>query len=147
MAIVKAQEFSGPDLEMDEYYEAKIGQVEYTTLQDGTPLANLHFTVLDPDTGKPMMDEKTDEPIVARKGVRLGKAAGPKSFLYQAWSALFFDGKGVPDGTDMDLDELQGVRCRFLWGGVYNPAAKAEAPGIMKVAARKDESSCKRLSP
>lgn len=136
MAVSRAQEFSGPDLQLDEYYLIRIhsandaGENKY---QPGVPRVLLVLQLLD-DAGKVQRDEE-GKPIEILQGLNVKATAGKRALLHQFWNACIHAGKGVPDGEDMDTDELIGKRARVLWGMVQNSFDGTERPGIVKVSA------------
>lgn len=134
MAIATASELTGPDLEQDEYYDARIKSAEDVENKYGTdPRVLVVWQILD-ERGKPAFDEKNGEPIEVLDGVTVKAKSGSRSKLYQIWNACFYEGKGVPDDEEMDTDQLPGQKCRLLWGMVHNPTANTDRPGIFKYA-------------
>jgi hypothetical protein len=134
MAIAVASEFQGPDLEQDEYYDARIKSAEDVEDKYNTgPRVLVVWAILD-ERGKPAFDPKTNEPLEVLDGVTVKAKSGSRSKFYQIWNACFFEGKGVPDDEEMDSTQLPGQKCRLLWGMVMNPSTKQERPGIFKYA-------------
>lgn len=143
MPVARANEFTGPDLEMDEFYTVRIKSVEDVENKYGPdPRVLATYQVLD-ENGKPSRDDD-GLAIEVQDGITVTAKAGSKSKFNQIWNAIFYDGKGVPEDTEMDTDELPGKRMRIMWGMVTNPNDKTQRPGIVrysptkKVASKRD---------
>jgi hypothetical protein len=134
MTVLKARDDAGLDLELGEYYPAKIiDVVDVTEPRGPEPAVSVVFQILD-ENGKPAKDENG---ALMQHSEYVALKVGASSKFQQWWSGLFFGGKGVPKGTDMDPDELLDMPCRVLWD-MKKPYKDFPAKaGVIKVAARK----------
>lgn len=136
MAVSTVQEFTGPNLELDEFYAVKIVSADEVENKFGSdPRVNLVCQLID-ENRRPITDDD-GRPVQAFCYVNVGSNSGKRSKLYQIWNAIFYDGKGIPEGEVMDTDELVNKYARIYWGMVANPQDKTEKPGVVRFAALK----------
>ncbi len=145
MAVSTAKEFSGPELDLDEFYEAKILSGDEVDSNYGGTRVNLVLQLID-DERQPLTDDE-DKPLQIFNYVTVGTNSGKKSKLYQIWSGMFYSGKEVPEGEVMDTDLLVGKYCRFYWGMLPPTKDTPARPGVVRMAAPKSNKPAGTAAP
>lgn len=129
-----------PDLELDEYYHAKVFKtIDKDSDYGPDPIVVLVLRIVDEDKKELTGDD--DLPYEITKVVNVKANSGKRSMFYNVCDACLYGGQGVPEGEELDSDNLVGKYCRFLWGKVVNPRDHTEKPGIVKFAPFKTRSS------